>query len=111
MNFLDATKSTITEISHFVLLLQVRSNAALALSTLAGGAYYPGAGAEQVLSIWDSLLQALENSQNLGNFSEYKHASTLRTQVCVCVCVRCMFVCVCLYLLNRLKHFCVCVCV
>ncbi len=71
----------VPEIDFFVLFLQVRSNAALALSTLAGGAYYPSAGAEQVLFVWDSLLQALENSQNLGDFSEFKHASTLRTQV------------------------------
>ena len=71
----------------YVCFLQVRSNAALALSTVTGGAYYPVASAEQVLSIWESLLQALENSQNLGDFSEYKHASTLRTQVCGCVCI------------------------
>ena len=64
--------------------MQVRSNAALALSTVAA-TYYPMAGVEQVVSVWESLLQALENSQSLGDFSEYKHAVTLRTQVCACV--------------------------
>ena len=74
---------------NVVQYLQVRNNAALALSTVSG-AYYPAAGVEQVLFVWESLLQALENSQNLGDFSEYKHAATLRTQVGVCVCV-CVF--------------------
>ena len=66
--------------------MQVRSNAALALSTVAGAYYSVAADAGKVLSVWESLLQALQNTQNLGDFSEYKHAATLRTQVCVYVC-------------------------
>ena len=72
--------------------LQVRNNAALALSTVAA-AYYPLAGVEQFVIVWEALVQALENSQHQGDFSEYKHAATLRTQVCVYVCV-CVCVCV-----------------
>ena len=57
--------------------LQVRSNAALALGS---PAHYRGR--EQFLAVWEAVIQALGNSeQQVGDFSEYKHAATLKTQV------------------------------
>ena len=59
------------------MLLQVRSNAALALGS---PAHYRGR--EQFLAVWEAVIQALGNSeQQVGDFSEYKHAATLKTQV------------------------------
>ena len=63
-------------IVHYV-LLQVRSNAALAL-----GSPVHYLGREQFLAVWEAVIQALGNSEEqIGDFSEYKHAATLKTQV------------------------------
>ncbi|KAF5291427.1 hypothetical protein FQR65_LT01738 [Abscondita terminalis] len=58
---------------------KVRINAALALSCVTDretyGRYY--------LIIWKSLLNALENTQNIEDFSEYNHQDHLVEQICL----------------------------
>ena len=56
----------------------MRSNAALAL-----GAPHSYGGLFQ--EVWSAVVQGLENSEQQSDFSEFKHVTTLRTQVCVCV--------------------------
>lgn len=56
---------------------KVRINAAVALSApnerLAYGCFY--------VPVWTALLKALENSQNMNDFTEYKHRDNLVDQV------------------------------
>ena len=58
---------------------QVRSNAALALSSAAAHNVLSG---PQFGEVWAALVQALENSEQQMDFSEFKHAATLKHQVC-----------------------------
>lgn len=62
---------------------KVRSNAAMALSSAAvSSALGPG----QFVEVWGALSQALENSEQQVDFSEFKHASTLKFQLCTGIC-------------------------
>lgn len=56
---------------------KVRINSALALSVPSLKAYY----GNYYFAIWKALLDALENSQNIEDFSEYKHRDHLIDQV------------------------------
>ena len=58
--------------------MQVRINAALALS--ASVKYLCSDGALFVC-VWEAVLAALETSDHQVDFSEYKHANSLKTQV------------------------------
>lgn len=58
--------------------LQVRSNAAMALSN---AALSRAIGGPQLDEVWVALFQALENSEQQVDFSEFKHAATLKQQV------------------------------
>lgn len=42
---------------------------------------------QQFKEVWDALSQALENSDQQMDFSEFKHAVTLKSQVCLGRCV------------------------
>ena len=64
-------------LSLFVYLSQVRSNAALALGT--PQSY--GEGVEGCVGVWEAVLGGLERSEHQEEFSEYKHATTLKSQV------------------------------
>ncbi len=64
---------------------QVRHNAAMALSTAAAkGAITgdDGGSDDQMNKVWQAMLQALEDSEPRMDFSEFKHAATLKSQVC-----------------------------
>lgn len=69
---------------------KVRINAALALSSpnerSAYGHFY--------IPVWTSLLKALENSQNMDDFTEYKHRDNLVDQVLMLARIK-------IYLLNK----------
>ncbi len=56
----------------------MRSNAATALSN---AAQHDGIGNDQFAEVWKATLQALENSEQQMDFSEFKHAATLKKQV------------------------------
>ena len=56
---------------------QVRRNAAVALS---GAAQTLGLTRQQLGEVWNALWQALENSEQQEDFSEFKHAATLKEQ-------------------------------
>ena len=58
----------------------MRNNAALALSSAVD--YYPLGSVEQFVSVWAAVLLGLENSEHQVVFSEFKHAGSLKTQVC-----------------------------
>ena len=58
--------------------LQVRISAATALCTIR-----PPADA---LAVWDGLLQAIQASDEMDDFSEFKHRSTLRGKLCELMC-------------------------
>ena len=64
---------------------QVRINAALALSA---GVQYLSSEAAIFVGVWDAVLIAMNTSDQQVDFSEYKHASTFKTQVytypCIC---------------------------
>ena len=56
----------------------------MALSTAAAnGAISSGDGGcrNQVNEVWQAMLQALEDSEPRMDFSEFKHAATLKSQV------------------------------
>ena len=53
--------------------VQVRTNAALALGSPASYA--------QLCEVWGAVVEGLEGSEHQEDFSEYRHASSLRTQV------------------------------
>lgn len=58
---------------------KVRINSALALSVPEKKIYYR----EYYFHVWKALLDALDNSQNIEDFSEYKHRDNLIDQVCL----------------------------
>jgi len=58
--------------------VQVRSNAATALSGAAKGSVLSRG---QLLEVWQALWHALETSEQQEDFSEFKHAATLKEQV------------------------------
>ncbi|KAG5900627.1 hypothetical protein JTB14_005905 [Gonioctena quinquepunctata] len=58
---------------------KVRINAALALSSPSQREHY----GKFYMPVWCALLKALENSQNMDDFSEYKHRDHLVEQVCI----------------------------
>ena len=60
------------------LCLQVRISAATALCTV-----HPLPNA---LTVWDGLLQAVQASDEMDDFSEFKHRSTLRGKLCELLC-------------------------
>lgn len=57
--------------------LKVRINAALALSSPSSRNHY----GRFFIPVWIALLKALENSQNIDDFNEYKHRDNLMEQV------------------------------
>uniref|UniRef100_A0AAG5D991 HEAT repeat-containing protein 6 n=1 Tax=Anopheles atroparvus TaxID=41427 RepID=A0AAG5D991_ANOAO len=59
---------------------KVRINAAQALSVVSSRAHY---GVTFFYSIWAALLQALEQSDNLVDYLEYKRRDTLQEQLCL----------------------------
>lgn len=74
MNVFDALSKLIVSCSNF----KVRKAAANALSVVTIREYY----GDRIKTILPALLKALENSQNLPEFSEYKHQQNLIDQVC-----------------------------
>ncbi|KRT79059.1 HEAT domain-containing protein [Oryctes borbonicus] len=60
---------------------KVRISAALALSCILSRKNY----GEYYFSIWRALLRALENSENMEDFTEYKHRDNLVDQVCLSI--------------------------
>ncbi|XP_019850882.1 PREDICTED: HEAT repeat-containing protein 6-like isoform X1 [Amphimedon queenslandica] len=60
---------------------KVRTNAALALG---GPSSYPSF--EVLENIWDTVLKAIENSEDQPNFAEYQQTSSLRMQLCQVFC-------------------------
>ncbi|GJQ86916.1 hypothetical protein Trydic_g11786 [Trypoxylus dichotomus] len=60
---------------------KVRISAALALSCITSRKNY----GEYYFSTWRALLKALENSENMEDFSEYKHRDNLVDQVCLSI--------------------------
>lgn len=56
---------------------KVRISAALALSSITSRSNY----GDHYLPIWKALLRALENSENMEDFTEYKHRDNLVDQV------------------------------
>ncbi|XP_055605953.1 HEAT repeat-containing protein 6 [Uranotaenia lowii] len=58
---------------------KVRINSASALSVISIRAHY----ATYYLEIWSSLLKALEQSDNLIDYNEYKHRDNLQEQLCL----------------------------
>ncbi len=59
-------------------LHKVRSNAASALTGAAKSSVLSWA---QVVEVWHALWRALETSEQQADFSEFKHATTLKEQV------------------------------
>lgn len=57
--------------------LKVRINAALALSSPSSRNHY----GRFFIPVWIALLKALENTQNVHDFNEYKHRDNLIEQV------------------------------
>lgn len=57
---------------------KVRIHAALALSAPTNRDFY----GQFYMPIWTALLKAIENSQNMEDFTEYKHRDHLVDQVC-----------------------------
>lgn len=57
---------------------KVRTNACIALMTPKERKYY----GEYFIDIWNCLLIALEQSNNLSDFNEYKHRDALQDQLC-----------------------------
>ncbi len=70
---LEALSNLITSCSNF----KVRQAAANALTIISDRETY----GDQYTKIWPSLVNAFENSQNLPDFSEYKHQRNLTDQV------------------------------
>lgn len=60
---------------------KVRINAALAFSIPANRGCYGNPG--QFLFIWDSLLVALENAEQVSDFAEYRYRDSFTEQVLV----------------------------
>ncbi len=52
----------------------------MALSSAAANGAIAGDG-RQMSEVWQAMLQALEDSEPLVNFAEFKHAATLKNQV------------------------------
>ncbi|XP_070497280.1 HEAT repeat-containing protein 6 [Chironomus tepperi] len=61
---------------------KVRTNACLALTTPQNRKDYE----KYFWTIWNSLLIALEQSNNLTDFNEYKHRDALQDQLCTAIC-------------------------
>lgn len=61
---------------------KVRTNACLALTTPQNRKDYE----KYFWTIWNCLLVALEQSNNLTDFNEYKHRDTLQDQLCTAIC-------------------------
>lgn len=57
---------------------KVRTNACIALMTPKERSHY----GEYFIEIWNCLLTALEQSNNLSDFNEYKHRDALQDQLC-----------------------------
>ncbi|KAI4455968.1 malaria antigen-related [Holotrichia oblita] len=60
---------------------KVRISAALALSCVVSRRNY----GEYYFSIWKALLRALENSENMEDYTEYKHRDNLVDQICLSI--------------------------
>ncbi|PSN51517.1 hypothetical protein C0J52_09941 [Blattella germanica] len=58
---------------------KVRINAALALAVPACRRHY----GPHYITLWTALLDALDNSQNMDDFSEYKHRDNFLDQICI----------------------------
>lgn len=61
---------------------KVRTNACIALMTPKKRAHY----GDFFIDIWKCLLFALEQSNNLTDFNEYKHRDALQDQLCAAIC-------------------------
>lgn len=79
MNVFDALSKLIVSCSNF----KVRKAAANALSVVTIRKFY----GNRIQTILPAILKALENSQNLPEFSEYKHQQNLIDQVSSCLLV------------------------
>ncbi|CAH1801099.1 unnamed protein product [Owenia fusiformis] len=62
---------------------KVRINAALALSNIQQRSMYGDSG--MFLSVWRSLIEALESTEDIHDFADYKYRDTLVDQICVTV--------------------------
>ena len=76
-NFQNAVFTALSKLVQDVRNFKVRINAALALSVPACRHYY----STYYISLWSALLNGLDNSQNMEDFSEYKHRDNLLDQV------------------------------
>ena len=91
----------------------MRSNAAMALS---GAAKCSVLSREQLTEVWAALWHALESSERQEDFSEFKHAATLKEQVKVgtkvkwsgtqttCTSSCCLYFCICDKLVARVCY-------
>ncbi|KAF7272429.1 hypothetical protein GWI33_014777 [Rhynchophorus ferrugineus] len=71
--------TTLTELVVNFKNFKVRINAALALASPNSRSHY----GPYFVPIWTYLLKALENSQHMDNFTEYKHRDNLIEQICL----------------------------
>ncbi|XP_060523367.1 HEAT repeat-containing protein 6 [Cylas formicarius] len=71
--------ATLTDLVVGFKNFKVRINAAVALASPPERAHY----GPFYVSVWASMLKALENSQNMDDFSEYKHRDHLIEQLCI----------------------------
>ncbi|XP_050301710.1 HEAT repeat-containing protein 6 [Anthonomus grandis grandis] len=77
-------QSVFTKLTELVVTFKnfkVRINAALALSAPTKREHY----GQCFESVWTGMLQALENSHNIDDFTEYKHRDHLVEQICLCL--------------------------
>ncbi|CAB0001970.1 unnamed protein product [Nesidiocoris tenuis] len=61
---------------------KVRMNACLALSSIKRRDFY----GQSFFLVWQSLLEGLDNAANMPDFSEFKHQSGLKDNLCLAVC-------------------------
>lgn len=61
---------------------KVRTNACIAFMVPKNRIDFGG----HFINIWNCLLMALEQSNNLTDFNEYKHRDTLQDQICMVIC-------------------------
>ncbi|KAJ9596932.1 hypothetical protein L9F63_012057 [Diploptera punctata] len=75
----NAVFTTLSKLVQDFRNFKVRINAALALCVPSCREYY----GTYYISVWSALLNALDNSQNMEDFSEYKHRDNLLDQICL----------------------------
>ncbi|XP_055629394.1 HEAT repeat-containing protein 6 [Toxorhynchites rutilus septentrionalis] len=79
---IDWHKQIFPALCHIVINsnnFKVRINSAAALSVIENRSHYGG----YFIEIWSSLLKALEQSDNLVDYNEYKHRDNLQEQLCL----------------------------